>query len=265
MSGEGSWDGRSAEEVLYEARKALYVMVGFIAVIWAAQVVNSALSYRLSNHFGIVPRDVGHLGDIFSAPFLHYSWQHIESNSGPLFVFGFLAAYRGVRKFLMVTLVIVCSSGLMVWFAQGNSNTVGASGLVYGYFAYVVVKGLFDRHLVDVLIGCVMALSYAYLLTAALPGVPHVSWLGHLGGAIGGVLAGWLLRERGAAALGAREDRELAGVGGGGAGGGAEKALGDTAVLPTPKGDGGRKSAKSGSLPGSPRSDLFKELDDLGL
>jgi membrane associated rhomboid family serine protease len=262
MSGEGSWDGRSAEEVLYEARKALYVMVGFIAVIWAAQVVNSALDYRLSNHFGIVPRSVGHLGDIFSAPFLHYSWQHIESNSGPLFVFGFLAAYRGVRKFLMVTMVIVCSSGLMVWFAQGNSNTVGASGLVYGYFAYVVVKGLFDRHLVDVLIGCVMALSYAYLLTAALPGVPHVSWLGHLGGAVGGVLAGWLLRERGAAALGSgaeRADREI---------GGGDRGLADTAILPpasaTPAA-GGRKSAKGGSLPGSPRSDLLKELDDLGL
>ncbi|MFL6114695.1 MAG: rhomboid family intramembrane serine protease [Catenulispora sp.] len=263
MSGEGSWDGRSAEAVLYEARKALYVMVGFIALIWAAQVVNSALDYRLSNHFGIVPRSVGHLGDIFSAPFLHYSWQHIESNSGPLFVFGFLAAYRGVRKFLMVTLVIVASSGLMVWFAQGNSNTVGASGLVYGYFSYVVVKGLFDRHLVDVLIGCVMALSYAYLLTAALPGVPHVSWLGHLGGAIGGVLAGWLLRERGGAAagsgfglgLGSREDREVTGPG----------RLGDTAILPPTPSAGGRKNSKGGSLPGSPRSDLLKELDDLGL
>lgn len=262
MSEEGSWDGRSAEAVLYEARKALYVMVGFVALIWAAQVVNSALDYRLSNHFGIVPRSVGHLGDIFSAPFLHYSWQHIESNSGPLFVFGFLAAYRGVRRFLMVTLVIVCSSGLMVWFAQGNSNTVGASGLVYGYFSYVVVKGLFDRHLVDVLIGCVMALSYAYLLTAALPGVPHVSWLGHLGGAIGGVLAGWLLRERGGAASGSgfslgpgsREDREVAGSG----------RLADTAILPTPDA-GGRKKSKGGSLPGSPRSDLLKELDDLGL
>ncbi|MEZ0113739.1 membrane associated rhomboid family serine protease [Catenulispora sp. EB89] len=253
---DGPADGRSAEEVLYEARKALYVMVGFIALIWAVQVVNWATNYRLSTHFGIIPRNVGHLGDIVSSPFLHYSWQHIESNSGPLFVFGFLAAYRGVRKFLMVTLIITLSSGLMVWFAQGNSNTVGASGLVYGYFTYVIVKGLFDRHLVDVLIGCVMALSYAYLLTAALPGVPHVSWLGHLGGAIGGVLAGWLLRERGAAAL--------AGRGGGGETLG-DGGLSDTKVLPEPAKSGGRKSAKGGSLPGSPRSDLLKELDDLGL
>ena len=159
----------------------------------------------------------------------------------------------------MVTLVIVCSSGLMVWFAQGNSNTVGASGLVYGYFAYVVVKGLFDRHLVDVLIGCVMALSYAYLLTAALPGVPHVSWLGHLGGAIGGVLAGWLLREQSGGGvrlgLGSREERAVT----------SDRGLADTAIMPPTPDAGGRKKSRGGSLPGSPRSDLLKELDDLGL
>jgi hypothetical protein len=102
-----------------------------------------------------------------------------------------------------------------------------------------------------------MALSYAYLLTAALPGVPHVSWLGHLGGAIGGVLAGWLLRERGAAAeVGGGAERDGLGAGDG---------LADTKILSAPKADGGRKSAKGGSLPGSPRSDLLKELDDLGL
>ena len=196
MSGEGSWDGRSAEEVLYEARKALYVMVGFIAVIWALQVVNWATDYRLSNHFGIVPRNVGHLGDIVSSPFLHYSWQHIESNSGPLFVFGFLAAYRGVRKFLMVTLIITFSSGLMVWFAQGNSNTVGASGLVYGYFTYVVVKGLFDRHPIDIVIGLVMALCFAYQFVSLLPTEEGVSWQGHMFGFVGGIVGGWLFRDK---------------------------------------------------------------------
>ena len=61
----------NAEEVLYEARKALYVMVGFIALIWAVQVVNWARTTSSSAHYGIVPRTVAHLGDIFSSPFLH--------------------------------------------------------------------------------------------------------------------------------------------------------------------------------------------------
>jgi membrane associated rhomboid family serine protease len=250
----------NAEEVLEEARKALFVMVGFIAVIWAAQVVNWLMDQRLSTHYGIQPRSLGHIGDIFSAPFLHASWQHIEGNSGPLFVFGFLAAYRGVRKFLMVTLLIVTTSGLAVWFFQDSRTfTVGASGLVFGYFGYVVVRGLFDRHLIDVLIGCVMALSFAYLLTSALPGQSSVSWLAHAGGLAGGVLAGWVFRDR---TEGAGVSARALGRGRGGGGDG----LGDTAILaPQSTGDGGRRSAKGGSLPGSSRSDLLKELDDLGL
>ena len=252
----------NAEEVLEEARKALFVMVGFVAVIWAAQVVNWLMGQRLTAQYAIEPRSISHIGDIFSAPFLHASWQHIEGNSGPLFVFGFLAAYRGVRKFLMVTLVIVVSSGLAVWFFQDQRTfTVGASGLVFGYFGYVVVRGLFDRHLIDVLIGCVMALSFAYLLTSALPGQNQVSWLAHAGGLVGGVLAGWLFRDRSETA--GEATRVLSQRGGGGG-------LGDTAILGTGGhqaggGDGGRRSAKGGSVPGSPRSDLLKELDDLGL
>jgi membrane associated rhomboid family serine protease len=265
MSSDGGVTRRTsvnAEEVLEEARKALFVMVGFIALIWAVQVANWATDQRLSLHYGIEPRSLPHVGDIFSAPFLHASWQHIEGNSGPLFVFGFLAAYRGVRKFLMVTLLITVTSGLAVWFFQDSKTfTVGASGLVFGYFGYVVVRGLFDRHLIDVLIGCVMALSFAYLLTSALPGQSSVSWLAHAGGLVGGILAGWVFRDRTETASDSGRKGIPAGIAASAAGIHGD-GLADTAIL---QGDGGRKKGKGGSVPGSPRSDLLKELDDLGL
>lgn len=251
-STESGWGGRSAEDVLTEARKALFVMVGFIALIWAVQVANWTLNYRLTADYAIEPRSLGHAGDIFAAPFLHASWQHVEGNSGPLFIFGFLAAYRGVRKFFMVTLLIAVTSGLAVFFFQHSAPTVGASGLVFGYFGYIIVKGLFDRHLIDVLIGCVMALSFAYLLTAALPNTPQVSWLAHAGGLVGGVLAGWVFRDR---LAGVAED--TAGIGGGTGGG-----MADTKIMPQST---GRTSPKGGKVPSGPRSDLLKELDGLGL
>ena len=84
-----------AETVLAEARNALFVMVAFVAILWIVQIANWADHYRLSFEYGIRPRDPGSLPDIFSAPFLHFSWEHIEGNSGPLFIFGFLAGYRG--------------------------------------------------------------------------------------------------------------------------------------------------------------------------
>jgi membrane associated rhomboid family serine protease len=93
----GMWDlgAGDAEMVLAEARKALFVMVAFLAAIWIVQIANWADHYQLSIEYGIRPHDLASLPDILSAPFLHFSWAHIEGNSGPLFIFGFLAAYRG--------------------------------------------------------------------------------------------------------------------------------------------------------------------------
>jgi membrane associated rhomboid family serine protease len=235
--------------MLAEARKALFVMVGFIAVIWILQIVNWAGHYRLDASYGIIPRDVVRLPDIFIAPFLHFSWSHIEANSGPLFIFGFLAAYRGVWKFVGLTVLVILTSGFAAWFFQsGNSLGVGASGLVFGYFGYVLARGLIDRNLIDALVAIVMGLSFAYLFTIAIPGTPHVSWLAHLGGLIGGVAGGWIFRDRkGTATRKPKRDTPAGSEkrpGGGGSGGG-------TRPLPV--------------ATDNPRADLHRELGELGL
>jgi membrane associated rhomboid family serine protease len=185
-----------AESVLAEARKALFVMVGFLAILWIVQIVNWAGHYRLTAEYGIIPHDVARLPEIFTAPFLHFSWAHIEGNSGPLFIFGFLAAYRGVKKFLAVTLFVAITSGLAAWiFESPNSLGAGASGVVFGYFGYIMVRGIFDRHLIDLMIGLVMALCFAYQFTVLVPQA-GIGWQAHIGGLVGGIAAGWLFRDR---------------------------------------------------------------------
>jgi membrane associated rhomboid family serine protease len=220
--------------VLAEARKALFIMAGFIAVIWVVQIANWADHYQLTLHYGIRPHDVGSLPEILTAPFLHFSWAHIEGNSGPLFIFGFIAAYRGIKKFLGVTVLIVLTSGLAAWLTEsGGSVGAGASGLVFGYFGYIMVRGFFDRHAIDLLIGAVMALSFAYQFTVLVPQA-GIGWQAHIGGLVGGVLAGWVFRDR---------------------------RPGKTARPGVPS-----KPAAAGSPPaGGPRADLHKQLDDLGL
>jgi membrane associated rhomboid family serine protease len=232
---------RATEFDVAEARKAFFLMVGFIGLIWVIQVFNWADHYHLDLDYGILPHSIGRLPEIFTAPFLHFSWDHIEGNSGPLFVFGFLAAYRGVVKFLGVTLIVAVTSGLAVWLFQGNNElTVGASGLIFGYFGYVLSRGIFERNLIDALAAVVMGLSYAYILTVAIPGTPGVSWIGHLGGLIGGIASGWIFRTRRGVA---GPTRPPAGPGG--------RPPGSTVAVPT--------------TPDNPRAGLYKELGDLGL
>jgi membrane associated rhomboid family serine protease len=263
---------RSAEIDLSEARKAFFLMVGFIALIWIIQIVNWADRYGFDVHYGILPRDLLRLPDVFIAPFLHASWNHIEANSGPLFVFGFLAAYRGVLKFLGVTVLVAITSGIAVWAFQGSGQlTVGASGLIFGYFGYLIARGLIERNLVDVLISVVMGLSYYYLVTSAVPGTQQgISWLAHLGGLVGGVAGGWVFRtRRGHASRPAAQPapRPAAGAAAPGAAGPAT-APGTAATAPgmaTAPGTAGGSGAPTGQFqPDNPRADLYEELRKLG-
>jgi membrane associated rhomboid family serine protease len=186
-------------------RDAVVLMSAFIALLWILQVFNWADGYRLDYQLGILPHQVSRLPEIFTAPFLHVSWQHIEGNTLPLFVLGVLAAYRGITKFLLLTLIVTVTSGLAVWlFQSGNAPTVGASGLIFGYFGYVVIRGFFDRNLLDIGVGVVAGILYWTILQVAIPGTPGISWLGHLGGLFGGVVAAWVLRAPPAVGAGPR-------------------------------------------------------------
>ncbi len=274
-------DAGQAETVLAGARRALFVMVGVLALIWALQVANYADSYHLSQSYGIWPRSIGHLPYILTAPFLHASWGHIEGNSGPLFIFGFLAAYRGLAKFAAVTAIVVLTSGLAAWFFEASRTVgVGASGVVFGYFGYIIVRGVFDRHAIDVLIGAVMALCFAYQFAVL---VPHqgIGWQAHVGGLAGGILSGWLLRDRRSTQRdrqAAERDRQAAERTSKRAPKSAVSGTASTAVLPA-TGDNlsasarGSKSSKAGKTrgkgpvidPSNPRAELYKQLDDMGL
>jgi membrane associated rhomboid family serine protease len=248
-------------------------MVGVLAVLWIIQIVNWADHYNLTFEYGIRGHDLASLPDIITAPFLHFSWAHIEGNSGPLFIFGFLAAYRGVAKFAGLTALVVVISGLAAWFTESPGTVgAGASGVVFGYFGYIMVRGFFDRHAIDMLVGAVMALCFAYQFTVLLPHA-GIGWQAHIGGLVGGVLGGWVLRDRRAArARSARAARAA-----------SARAARDTAQgssLPsrpsraqagqaTPGAPGrppqadpdrGASSAYTG-----PRAELHRQLDDLGL
>jgi membrane associated rhomboid family serine protease len=259
-----AWDLGAGDPaaVLAGARRALFVMVGVLAVLWIIQIINWADHYGLTQDYGIHPHDLASLPDIITAPFLHFSWAHIEGNSGPLFIFGFLAAYRGIAKFAGVSVLVIVISGLAAWFTESSGSVgAGASGVVFGYFGYIMVRGLFDRHAIDVLVGAVMALCFAYQFTVLLPHA-GIGWQAHIGGLAGGIGAGWLLRDRRAASI-----RRTA-VPDGGTRAGSGRAAG------TEPGTGLARPGKTrpgpakpgGTAPDTgPRAELHKQLDDMGL
>ena len=121
------------------------------------------------------------------APFLHGGFGHALSNTVPLLMLGGLVAARGWQTLLGVTLFVVLLGGAGVWLVARGASHIGASGLVFGYFGYLVARGWYDRRIVSILIAVVVIVVYGGLIFGVLPTDGRVSWEGHLTGLIAGV------------------------------------------------------------------------------
>jgi membrane associated rhomboid family serine protease len=168
----------------------------FTALLWVIELVDAAMDHKL-DQYGVQPRsDEGLLGILF-APFLHGGWDHLSANSGPLLVLGFLTFAAGMLRGLAAAVVIWVVGGVGVWLSAGsNTNHIGASGLVFGFLVYVVVRGIVNRRFWEIAVGAVVLFIYGGVLWGVLPGQPGVSWQGHLFGAIGGAIAAVVVSDR---------------------------------------------------------------------
>jgi membrane associated rhomboid family serine protease len=176
--------------------RAATLMVGILAVLWIVELINGATGRGLSQAGGIRPRDVGSLVDIITAPFLHGNIEHLAGNAVALFSLGFIAAVPSIKRFGLMTLIVVVVGGLGVWlFSPSNTVSIGASGVVFGYFGYLLMRGFVDRRPVDVVVSIGIGLAYAYPMWHSIGfGVTNISWQGHLSGLVGGLLAAIVLR-----------------------------------------------------------------------
>lgn len=168
---------------------ALYVLA-----IWTVHIVNLMFFAGGLNYYGIHPLDTSGLWGILFAPLLHANFEHLVSNTVPGAVFAFLVGFSGRRVFWEVTGIVVLVAGVGTWFIGGvGTNHIGASGLVYGWWIYLMLRGLFNRSLVQLIVGFLVGAAYSGLIWGVLPSMPGVSWQAHLCGAIGGLLAGLII------------------------------------------------------------------------
>jgi membrane associated rhomboid family serine protease len=173
----------------------LPLILGFVTVIWLVELVNSQMGHRL-NAFGIVPRNIHGLIGIPLSPFLHGSFNHLISNTIIFLGLSGLIAFRGSRTLFGVSVFIILTGGLGVWALGRPAIHIGASGLVFGYFGYLVARGWYERRFGSILIAIVVIVLYGGLIVGVLPTPGFVSWEAHLFGLIAGVLAARYARRK---------------------------------------------------------------------
>jgi membrane associated rhomboid family serine protease len=184
---------RVARAWVSPAGRAGLVMAAVVALLWVMEVLDTLLLHALDS-LALDPRVPASLPEVFTAPLVHFGFGHLVANTVPLFVLGFLVALRGLGRFALVSLVIVAVGGVLTWATESPGLVGGASGVVFGYFGFLLARGVFDRRLVDILIAVGVFLIYGGMLWGVLPTQPGVSWKGHLFGLAGGVAAAWVLR-----------------------------------------------------------------------
>jgi membrane associated rhomboid family serine protease len=165
------------------------MLVGLVIAIWFLGLVNIALLGKSLNSLGIRPRTISGLAGILLAPLLHGSIRHLLGNSSALLILGGLLLLEGAETFWIVTAIATLTSGSGVWLLGGKNTThIGASGIIFGYLGFLILRGYFTRELFSTLISLLVFLYYGSLLWRILPLGGRFSWEGHLFGFLGGAL-----------------------------------------------------------------------------
>ncbi|HEX4721522.1 MAG TPA: rhomboid family intramembrane serine protease [Pseudonocardiaceae bacterium] len=174
--------------------RAAVVITSFTAVLYLVELVNAGFYHGSLDNDGIHPRSVAGLIGIVFAPLLHVSWAHLLGNTIPVLVFGFLAMAGGIGPWIATTAFIWVISGLGVWLiSPGGGSTVGASGLAFGWLMFLLVRGIFNRVVGQILVALVLLFYWGSVLWGLVPGRADISWQGHLFGALAGVLCAFLV------------------------------------------------------------------------
>ena len=178
--------------------RGFIVVAALAAAMWVVEVIDQIAGGRLDDN-GIVPREIEGLDGIVWAPFLHADFQHLIGNTIPFLLLGLAIAFSGVARVILVTVIVAVVGGVGTWLiAPENTVHIGASGIVFGYAAYLIARGAFSRSARQIVLGLVVLVVWGATLLQGLVPETGISWQGHLFGAIGGVIAARVLSPRAA-------------------------------------------------------------------
>ena len=168
----------------------LIILSNAIMLLWLIELADYLFWHGALDYYGIQPRTLTGLRNLFLAPFLHKGFNHLLANTAPFLVLGWFVLLRGTRTFFLVTLSAVLCSGLGIWLLGGAATIhVGLSGVIFGYLGFLLLHSYFERSTQAIALALLAGFLYGGMIWGVLPLQPNVSWLGHLFGFVGGVVA----------------------------------------------------------------------------
>ncbi|WP_105168653.1 rhomboid family intramembrane serine protease [Pseudoalteromonas sp. T1lg23B] len=171
------------------------LVVAMLVVMWSVHVLASITGIGFSQ-FGLVPWDSTRLYGIVTYPFIHGDWQHLIGNTFGLLISGYLASQ--LPCFKRSTVVIFVLTGLLVWLFASYAIHIGASGIVMGYFGFIMGSAIFRRNLLSFIIALALFAITQYFQISLVGTLfsfdESTSASSHLFGFISGCVAAYMFR-----------------------------------------------------------------------
>lgn len=183
--------------IFQELKTQVSILGTLVIIAWVITIVDQVIFRGDLKSYGISPREIVGLRGVLFAPFLHGDFGHLIGNTIPFLIFGWLIMLRETKDFMIVSIISMLTAGLGVWLFGRPSFHIGASGVIFGYFGYLLMRGIFEKQFLSIFLSLMVVFGWGGLIFGVLPGNPGISWEGHLFGLIGGVLsAKWLTENK---------------------------------------------------------------------
>lgn len=163
------------------------------ALMWGLEIANLILDHHI-NQLALIPRRVDGLFGILGMHFLHWNIPHLLSNTLPLVILGFLVCVNGKGR--QVTFSIMLLTGCLVWLFARNGVHAGASGLVLGYWGYLLSSAFFERSLKNIALAIFTILVYGGISISLIDFRESISFEGHIFGLIAGIITAWFTHRK---------------------------------------------------------------------
>lgn len=176
--------------ILLQTKNNLYIITVLVAILffcYALIFINPRL-LRL----GIIPRHIQGLPGIFISPLLHADFNHLFFNLIPLVVLSNFILISGVHYYLIVSFMIMSLSGMIIWCIAKPGIYVGASGVITGYWGFLICNIYQNGTLTTIILGILSLYYFAGIFLGIFPQEKGVSWQGHLCGLLSGIATSYL-------------------------------------------------------------------------
>jgi membrane associated rhomboid family serine protease len=166
-----------------------------VLLIWVIHIIKVAGNFHWGR-FGVFPRELDGIAGIFFAPLIHGDFQHLLSNSVPLFFLTSMILFFYKRVAVISLLLLYFITGLLVWLFARQVYHIGASGVVYAMVSFVFWNGVFRKNLKSVVLALVIVVMYGSYFVGIVPNQPGISWESHLLGGLTGIVVSFIFRNQ---------------------------------------------------------------------